>query len=91
MLHIEGSARRLARRREGSCQAALDRHLQVLVLKESTEVREVAVPPLALTADGRAIGEALPEAGASAASPRELALALALQVSRERTCAARRR
>ena len=50
------------------------------MLKEGTEVREVAVPPLALTADGRAIGEAPAEAGSSATSPRELALALALQV-----------
>ncbi len=55
--------------------------LQVLVLKESTEVREVAVPPLALTADGRAIGEAPAQAGSAATSPRELALALALQVT----------
>ena len=50
------------------------------MLKESTEAREVAVPPLALTADGRAIGEAPVEAGSSMTSPRELALALALQV-----------
>ena len=54
--------------------------LQVLVLKESTEVREVAVPPLALTADGRTVGEAPAENGSAATSPRELALALALQV-----------
>ena len=53
---------------------------QVLVLKEGTEVREVAVPPLALTADGRALTEAPAENGSAATSPRELALALALQV-----------
>jgi len=52
----------------------------VLVLKEGTEVREVAVPPLALTADGRALTEAPAENGSAATSPRELALALALQV-----------
>ena len=53
---------------------------QVLVLKEATEVREVAVPPLALTADGRALEELHALPGASA-SPGDLALALALQVS----------
>ncbi len=50
------------------------------MLKEGTEVREVAVPPLALTADGRALTEAPAENGSAATSPRELALALALQV-----------
>ena len=50
------------------------------MLKESTEVRDVAVRPLALTADGRALTEAPAENGSAATSPRELALALPLQV-----------
>ena len=55
--------------------------MQVLVLKEATEVREVAVPPLALIAEGRAT-EGLPcDSPALSGSQGDLPLALALQVS----------
>ena len=54
--------------------------MQVLVLKEATEVREVAVPPLALTAEGRAAEGLASASPPLAGSQGELPLALALQV-----------
>ena len=57
------------------------------MLKEATEVREVVVPPLVLTADGRTMEEPACIPTSVPGSQGELALALALQVSQvaERT------
>lgn len=53
----------------------------MLVLKEATEVREVVVPPLVLTADGRTLEEPSSIPASVSGAQGELALALALQVS----------